>query len=534
MTQLPVPTPVQIEWHERELGMFIHWTLDTFLQAGETDPHKVPLSRIDPVDFNADQWVDVAVSMGAKYIVFVAKHATGFCLWNSRTTNFSIAHTPWRGGGGDILRELADASRRRGIALGVYLSPRDDNEHAKVSGICPTSAQQAAYNALYRAQLTELLTEYGDMCEVWFDGSTDAEVGDIIREHAPNAVVFQSANATIRWVGNEDGIATYPAWNSVAASDAVSGGATNRHGDPNGGMWLPLECDARIRESWFWSPTNETTLKSLDELMEMYYRSVGHGAVLLLNHTPDPTGRIPEPDVARAAEFGREIANRFANPLADAAGGDVIEVQFDTPTLIDHTIAMEEIALGERVRAYAIEGLVGADWCQLATGTAIGHKKIDRFAPVAVSAIRFRVLKSASPVNMRFAAFHTGAPFVTTVAAPPSSIVIGEWGSEIFYGVNPASPLTLEFGISGACTEAREYDIAFAQSKGAHNLVVDSLVLVHNGQEYPKWVTTGDQPNTFIVTLTEINDAMRIRAIIRSPHGPDTYGTVLATPRVAG
>ena len=223
-------------------------------------------------------------------------------------------------------------------------------------------------------------------------------------------MIFQSPYATIRWVGNEEGIAAYPAWNSVTAEDARSGVATNEHGNPDGDAWMPLECDARIRANWFWTQDNEKTLKSLDQLMDMYYQSVGNGAVLLLNHTPDTTGRIPEPDAVRAAEFGGEIRRRFGTPLAETQGtGESLELDLAGPQVMDHIVVMEDIPEGERIRSYTVEGWDGEAWSILCQGTAVGHKRIERLAPVTVTRLRLNCKGSvATPLIRKFAAYHAG------------------------------------------------------------------------------------------------------------------------------
>ena len=402
------PTAEQTAWQDLELGMFIHFAPNTW-QDLEGDDRSTPLCAINPTKLDADQWVNVAESMGARYIVFVAKHVGGFCMWRTDTTAYGIKDTPWRGGRGDVLADLAESCRKRGIRLGVYLSPRDDAGGAAGGGVCPTPEAQSAYDRLYRRQLTEVLSRYGEMTEVWFDGSNIIEVGDILKRWAPRAMVFQGKYATIRWVGNEDGIAPYPAWNGLSERAARSGTATAADGDPDGPAWLPNECDARMRDTWFWNTKNAGSLKSLDALMEIYYGSVGRGANLLLNHTPDMTGRIPEDDARRAAEFGAEIRRRFGQSLAETSGeGPVVELPFSGPATVDHVILMEDIRAGERVRSYVVEGQAGGAWIELCRGTAIGHKKIDRFGPVVVSGVRFRCLHSAEPpVIRRLAAFRS-------------------------------------------------------------------------------------------------------------------------------
>ncbi|HNQ24194.1 MAG TPA: alpha-L-fucosidase [Phycisphaerae bacterium] len=414
---LPRPSAAQLAWHDCELGMFIHFAPNTWTDL-EYDDLSLPLAKFDPAQLDTDHWVTATQQMGAKYIVFVAKHAGGFCLWQTDTTDYGVKNTPWRGGRGDVLVDLATSCRKAGLRLGVYVSPADRKHEAAVGGKCATPAAQEAYNRLYRAQLTEVLTTInrvlgdspvGGVFEVWFDGSIVVPVGDILAQHAPHAMVFQGPHTTMRWVGNEDGVAPYPAWNTVSEAAAKTGEATAEHGHPDGTVWLPLECDARMRNTWFWNTKNAGTLKSVDALMDMYYRSVGHGAVLLLNHTPDPSGRIPEADVRRGAEFGAEIRRRFGQSLAETAGqGDIIELALAKPATLEHCIMQEDIAQGERVREYALEGLVDGQWQELALGTAIGHKKIDRVSSGPVVKVRLRVLRSAGePLIRRLAVFGT-------------------------------------------------------------------------------------------------------------------------------
>jgi alpha-L-fucosidase len=294
--------------------------------------------------------------------------------------------------------------------LGVYLSPTDGHFGAGGGGKANDPSKQAAYEKIFRQQLTELLSRYGEIKEVWFDGSLIFDVGDILAKHAPGAVVFQGPHASIRWVGNEDGTAPDPAWNAVRHGKKRWGDYTAEDGDPAGDRWLPNECDARMRNTWFWRTDNQGRIKTVDRLMGMYEKSVGRGAFLLLNNTPDPTGRIPEPDAKRAAEFGAEIKRRYGTPVIDTAGsGTNLAMMFSAPSKIDCVVTMEDITNGERVREYTVEGKVEGAWKTLANGTAIGHKKIDRFDPVEVSELRLVVAKSAAtPAIRSFAAFNTG------------------------------------------------------------------------------------------------------------------------------
>jgi alpha-L-fucosidase len=408
-TPLAVPTPEQAAWHDLEVGMFVHIAPQTW-QDTETDTMATPLEAIDPARLDTEQWVQVARSMGAKYLVFVAKHEGGFCWWPTATTDYSVRSIPWHDGQGDVMRDLAASCKAAGIGLGVYLSPQDKKHRAGVGGRVADEEGQRAYEALFRAQLTELLTQYGDVMEVWFDGSLVFDVGDILAAHAPHAMVFQGPQATIRWVGNEDGfVPPGNAWNSVRAGAKAWGISTADDGDPAGDRWAPNECDARIRSTWFWKTHNENTLKSLPDLIAMYEKSVGRGGVLLLNHTPDRSGLIPEPDAARAAEFGAAIEATYGIALSSSSGrGREVVTQPSAPVEADRIVIMEDITQGERVRAFEIDVLRDGTWTTIARGTAIGHKRIEAIPRGPVEAVRLRVTESiGEPIIRRLSVHRT-------------------------------------------------------------------------------------------------------------------------------
>ena len=405
---LPRPTPQQVQWANYEVGMFVHFAPNTW-QDREYDDLSTPLSKINPEKLDTDQWAKTAKAMGAKYLMFVAKHAGGFCWWQTGTTEYSVKNTPWRGGHGDVMADVAKSCKKYGLQLGVYLSPQDIKHGIEVGGKSKDPAKQQAYNNVFRTQLHELLTQYGPIFEVWFDGSLTFDVSDILKHDAPNAIIFQGPEANIRWVGNEEGRAPYPCWNGAVFNPKTWGTLTADDGNPNGDRWLPSECDCRMRSGWFWNSKNADTVKPLDQLMSMYRDSVGHGANMLLNNTPDPSGLIPAPDVARAKEFGAEVQREFGIPIVYSQGkGDLTEAIPSSPRTIDTAVSEEDIAGGERVRSYLIEGLVDDKWIELAKGTAIGHKKIDTFEPQRVSKVRLRVTSSVGvPTIKRLALFRT-------------------------------------------------------------------------------------------------------------------------------
>ncbi|MES2221113.1 MAG: alpha-L-fucosidase [Acidobacteriota bacterium] len=408
-SRLAVPTVDQLKWQALEMGMFIHFAPNTW-QGVEQDNLSTPLSAINPKQLNTDQWASTAVDLGAKYIVFVAKHSGGFCMWQTDTTNYSIGNTPWRGGHGDVLADVSASCKKFGLKLGVYVSPRDARHGAGIGGLCKTTAQQKIYDAMYRRQLTEVLSRYGSMVEIWFDGSSVIPVGDILDRYAPHAMIFQGPQATIRWAGNEDGFVPYPAWNSISAADAKSGVATALNSDPNGSVWMPNEVDVSIlRPNWFWSPTSQRNLLTLDQMIEIYYRSIGRGAQLLLNLPPDTTGLMPADDVTRAQQFGKEIQRRFGKPVAETSGsGESVTLQLPVGSRIDTFLMQEDCSFGERVRQYRIEARQAGKWMTLGTGSAIGHRRIHPVAATSTDAVRLLAVESAArPMIRRLAVFNT-------------------------------------------------------------------------------------------------------------------------------
>jgi alpha-L-fucosidase len=513
---LALPSAAQAAWQDLEIGMFVHFAPNTW-QDREYDDRSTPLSAINP-DIDTDQWVAVAESLGARYLVLVAKHVGGFCLWQTATTDYGIGHTPWRNGRGDVMADLSASCARRGLGLGVYLSPRDDTFGAGQSGRCATPDAQARYDAVYRQQLTELLTGYGPIMELWLDGSSVVPTGDLVRRYAPAAMVFQGPQATIRWVGNEDGFAPYPAWNALARSDAGTGVATALHGDPDGDVWMPLEVDVSLRRpNWFWSTTNHANILSRDALLEIYYRSVGRGAQLLLNVTPDRTGHVPQPDARRVAEFGSEVRRRFASPLAEADGtGRELIVRLPGPRPVDHVVLAEDIAGGERVRAYRLDGRVGGQWTPLGSGSAIGHKRIQPVGPADVDAVRLVVTGSAAePLIAQLALFTTGTAPPTTWAEPArlwADDAVGEWSGGV-----------IALDLSEAIPAPGTYRLRLVSDTGERAALRDPMLSV-GGRAQPHLVRAeSGRADVLLLTITEVGQPLAIRGTIRGA----AHGTVL-------
>ncbi len=504
-----LPTPEQRAWQDLGVGMFIHFAPNTWRDM-EYDDNTVPLAEINPDKLDTDQWVDTALAMGAKYIVFVAKHAGGFCMWRTATTDYGIAHTPWRGGNGDVMADLARSCAKKGMKLGVYLSPQDKKHGAGTGGRCETAEKQKAYDALYRAQLTELLSNYGPVVEVWFDGSQVVPVGDILKKHAPGAMIFQGPHATIRWVGNEMGFAPYPAWNGVSARDAATGIATAIHGDPDGERWLPNEVDVSLRRpNWFWSTKNHTRIMSLDELMEIYYRSVGRGANLLLNLTPDTSGLIPAADVARAREFGDEVRKRFGTSVAETHGtGKVVTLKLPRPMNVDHVIIQEDIGGGERVREYSLEGLSEGKWVPLGGGTAIGQMRIQPVGPSTVETLRLTCARSVGTPSIRkFAAFATGAAPPKTWNDPAEMWADDEAGRWV--------DGRLDMDISKKIDAAAQYRLRFVGESGA-KVELSGVEVYLGGIAQPHLIRPEKgRADAFILTVPGLGQTVRLKAVVR-------------------
>ena len=394
------PSPQQVAWQDLEIGVLIHFGPNTFMDRewgdGAADPQV-----FNPTQLDAGQWVAAAKSAGARYLVLVAKHHDGFCLWPTAQTPYSVKASPWRNGHGDLVREVADAARRAGLRFGVYLSPWDRHE--------PRYASNAQYDDYYRKELTELVTRYGEVAEFWLDGAgSEGHVYDFdsyvktLRTYQPNALIFADVGflkyGDIRWVGNESGFAPEENWNVVDRLGYL--------------RWRPAEADTPLRtDHWFWHPNDEKSLKPLAELVDTYHKTVGRGAQLMLGLAPDKRGLLPESDVARLREFGAEIRRIYGAGGGEGSDGleeswsstAPLEIAAAQPMTFDRAVTMERLSGGQRVMRYAIEAWDRTRWRTLAAGTTIGHKKIDVFPRTTARRVRLRIIDaSAAPLIRRF------------------------------------------------------------------------------------------------------------------------------------
>ena len=423
---LPIPTARQLDWQRDELRLFLHFGVNTFTDrewgAGEEDP-----ALFNPAHLDVRQWARVAKETGFKTLILTAKHHDGFALWPSRYTEHDVASSPWQSGKGDVVRELAEAVQDEGLKLGLYLSPWDRHE--------PAYGDEAAYNAFYMGQLRELLTQYGPLAEVWFDGAKGEGAKDMaydfeaywamVRQLQPGAVLFSDAGPDVRWIGNEHGFAGEANWSTFDRSKVGIGMAgigdylnTGEAGAPD---WVPGECDTSIRPGWFWHPAEAP--KSLADLLEIYYKSVGRNCVLLLNVPPDTAGRLAEADVARLREFKTALDQIFGEDLAEGASAEAgsvrggsetygaaqvldgdettywavddslesgtLELDLGAPRTFNVIRLQEPITLGQRVAAYHVDVWQDDAWMKISEGTTVGYKKLDRMeTPVTAQRVR--------------------------------------------------------------------------------------------------------------------------------------------------
>ncbi len=445
----PVPTPRQLQWHEMEFYGFLHFTVNTFTDK-EWGYGDEPESVFNPTDFDADQIVRAAKDGGMKGLILTAKHHDGFCLWPSKYTEHSVKNSPWKGGKGDVVREIGLACKRHGLRFGVYLSPWDRNhkDYAKPE-----------YLTYYRNQLRELLTEYGPLFTVWFDGANGGDgfyggarekrqidnrsyydwpnTWSIVRELQPMASMFSDAGPDFRWVGNERGIAGDPCWATLDMTrpGRHPGGTSDglNSGERPGTDWIPAECDVSIRPGWFYHASEDGRVKKPGELLDIYYKSVGRGACLNLNLPPDRRGRVHENDLASLREFRRLLDATFARDFAKGAevtasnvrggakayaakrlvdgkrdtywatddGVQTAEIVFQLkrPSAFSVVSLRENIVLGQRIEEFGLDQWVDGAWKEFGKGTSIGNRRLIRLSgKLFTDRVRLRIGKaSASP-----------------------------------------------------------------------------------------------------------------------------------------
>jgi alpha-L-fucosidase len=404
----PVPTLAQLRWQREEVAIFVHFTVNTFTGREWGDGTESP-SLFAPSALDARSWARAASKAGARAMVLTAKHHDGFCLWPTRTTDHSVRASPWRGGAGDVVREFVDACRAERLGAGLYLSPWDRHE--------PSYGDTPRYNDFYAAQLRELLSGYGPIGEVWFDGANGEgpngkrqvydwpRIHRIVRELQPGAVIFSDAGPDVRWIGNEKGVAGETCWSTIDPAavpypgyDAPGVGEILQRGDPHGSVWRPGETDVSIRPGWFWRAEEDAQVRSADNLLDLYFTSVGRNSKLLLNVPPTRTGRFHPTDAARLEAFGAGLRAMRDSDAASGArmsrSGGTVELVLPGPVTFDVVSLQEDIGRGQVVERYRVEAMAGGNWTTISRGTTIGYRKLDRVTPLAASRVRL-VVESA-------------------------------------------------------------------------------------------------------------------------------------------
>ena len=438
-----VPTPQQLEWQQMELTAFLHFGINTFTGREWGDGKENP-ALFNPTDFDAEQWVRSLKEAGFKMAILTAKHHDGFCLWPTKTTGHSVAASPWKDGKGDVVRELRDACDKYGIKFGVYLSPWDRN--ASCYGDSPK------YNEFFIEQLTELLTNYGEVHEVWFDGANGegpngkkqeydwTAILSTIRRLQPRAVTAIMGD-DVRWVGNERGLGRETEWSATV----LTPGTYARCGEQNkalgvkatskdlGGrdmlvnakelFWYPSEVDVSIRPGWFYHQQEDNQVKSLKHLTDIYFKSVGYNSVLLLNIPPDQRGRISDADVNRLKEFAdyrKEIFadNRVKGGLKawTARPGDTRVYQLKPKSEINVVMLREDISKGQRMEAFTVEALTADGWKEIAKGTTVGYKRLIRIPAVEARQLRVKVDACRLAANISEVAAYYARPLEESAA----------------------------------------------------------------------------------------------------------------------
>lgn len=397
-----VPSVAQLRYQTNQYGAFLHYGPAPFMD-GKWEA--LPDAKVfSPTELNAEQWVRVAKSFDARHIVFSTKHHNGFCLWPTKTTNYSVRSSPWKNGQGDVIRDLADACKKHGIALGLYYSGQDRRFPCFVGDA--SIANRTAYWLVYKEQLNELMSNYGELACLWLDSYLDPfhwdainpatgkpygdEIMAMARAKQPNMVIWGGTQTTLTSCSHkEDGIAPYPLWNVVQ-----KGQIGPDYAPPWTEGWVVPEA-YNCHGTFAWVPATP------EKLMDEYYQSVGRGANFLQALVPDKRGLIDDVQAKAVAEFGAEVRRRFGHPIAGTGSSKgwiepgVLEVDLGGAKKITHVVVEEEIAKGQHVLKYAIDVLSSGNWKTVAEGQSIGRKRIERFEPaIAAEKVRLRIVQA--------------------------------------------------------------------------------------------------------------------------------------------
>lgn len=488
----PVPTDNQVNWQEMESYAFVHFSLNTYTDQawgyGNED-----VKSFNPLESDCRQWARICKEAGLKGVIITAKHHCGFCLWPSKYTDYSVKNSPWKNGKGDMIREMADACNEFGLKLGIYLSPWDRNS---------PDYGKPEYITYFRNQLTELLTNYGPIFEVWFDGANGGNgyygganetrmidrttyydwknTYDLIHALQPNCVIWNDGGdrGDLRWVGTEEGFVGETNWSLLNATGDVPWSMLH-YGVENGNAWVPAEVNTSIRPEWFYHPNEDGQVKSVPQLMDLYFNSIGRNGSMLLNFPIMPNGLIHTNDEKSAIEFGKAIKESFAVDLArmtrisasnvrgnskkfdasktidgkkstywatdDRVTNASLTIDFDKPTLFNRFMVQEYIRLGQRVKAFTLEVITDGTWKVLQKATTIGYKRILRFPSVKATKLRFTITDSKScPVISTIGIYNAPvflhAPSISRSQSGDVRIFTDEVGPIFYYTIDGSEP----------------------------------------------------------------------------------------------
>lgn len=485
---LPKPTALQMEWQKLETIAFVHFSINTFTDMEWGYGNESP-ELFNPIELDCRQWVKICKDAGMKGVILTAKHHDGFCLWPSEYTEHSVKNSPWKNGQGDVIREFADACKEYGLKMGLYLSPWDCNH---------PDYGKPEYNQFFKNQLTELLTNYGELFEIWFDGANGGRgyygtdslhnrsissdyydwpgfVG-LVRELQPNCIVHGGGLPDIRWVGNEEGHAAETHWSTLLPNEQFDKNkripTILNEGHENGTRWLPSETDVSVRPGWYYHAAEDHQVKSLPQLIDIYYESVGRNSLLLLNLSPDKRGLVHPIDSLRLLEWKRQLDLDFKENLIAAdcrfssdntkqvkhafdnkydsywQAADCkayLEVDFKESLTLNRLLLQEYIPEGQRVKAFRIEYFEDGNWKEMTRGTTIGYKRILRFPPITTQKLRITIEHAIAPVMItKVAAYNApillAQPIIRRNQNGMISIISPEKFGEVFYTTDGSMP----------------------------------------------------------------------------------------------
>ncbi|WP_347840493.1 alpha-L-fucosidase [uncultured Draconibacterium sp.] len=578
---LPIPSARQLAWHDLEYYAFVHFNMNTFSDMewgfGDESP-----GLFNPTELDCRQWARVCKEAGMKGIILTAKHHDGFCLWPSAFTEHSVKNAPWKNGEGDVVKELAEACEEYGLKLGIYLSPWDRNH---------PDYGKPEYITYFRNQLKELLTNYGEVFEVWFDGANggtgyygganeerriDRETYydwentyKIVRELQPGACLFSDAGPDVRWVGNEEGWAMPTNWAPIRRNEFYPGSpnyAQLRSGHEDGTHWVPAEVDVSIRPGWYYHQYEDHKVKTLPELLDIYYNSIGRNASLLINFPVDTRGLIHENDVQQILALKKAIDADFEKDLAagkkveaskvrgnskkyqaknvtdndpdsywasdDSVLNATLTIDFEKPTTFNRFLVQEDIRLGQRIKEFTVEAYINNKWIQIDAQTTIGRKRILRLPETTASKVRFSVVDAkACPVITNIGIYNAPKVVVKPDISRSKNGLVNieafDKGLDIFYtidGSEPGSnsikyetPFSLETKAtvkaivvdsnesSKSAVSVAEFDISKIKWKviGAYDKE-ENVSFIFDGDINTAWTTEKNVPVEYIIDLGEM------------------------------